>query len=76
MTLVVPLKTHLIDQGYRFETVETDDGLEERMYRPDGSLAVIALKRQVVVRPPADEPDPVPVPAPARKAERLRPPYR
>jgi hypothetical protein len=76
MTLVVQLKTHMIAQGYRFETIETEEGVEERMYRPDGSLALIALKRQVVARPPVVEPDPVPVPASARKAERPRPPYR
>jgi hypothetical protein len=67
VTLVVQLKTHMIAQGYRFETTETAEGLEERMYRPDGSLALIAVKRQGVARPPAGEPDPVPVPARGRR---------
>lgn len=68
-TLVAELQAQLLARGYRFETIESAEGVEERMYRPDGSVAVIALKLKVEGRRPGGDSAPAPVREPVRTEE-------
>lgn len=48
--LLASIRAVGVQLGYRYETTEEGGDIVERVYRPDGSLAITARKR----KPPSD----------------------